>query len=259
MGPSRSLIPTVDLNAMVGSMTEGAPTLSLVVLCYAAGEFTREFTTQTLKMMQDYSIEDFELILVGNYFEGSGDRTPEIVRELATTDPRIHFQAELKQGMMGWDLRSGLHRARGEYIAFIDGDGQMPIDDVGRLFKFIATGDFDLVKTYRVTRSDGWHRKLLSIVYNFLFRSLFPGLEALDMNSKPKMIRRAAFERITLSSDGWFIDAEIMLEARHHSMAIGEIPTEFHPLNTRSSFVNVSAVFEFSWNLFRRRFKESFR
>ena len=244
---------------MVGSMTEGAPTLSLVVLCYAAGEFTREFTTQTLKMMQDYSIEDFELILIGNYFEGSGDRTPEIVRELATTDPRIHFQAELKQGMMGWDLRSGLHRARGKYIAFIDGDGQMPIDDVGRLFKFIATGDFDLVKTYRVTRSDGWHRRSLSNVYNLLFRSLFPGSTARDMNSKPKMIRRAAFERMTLSSDGWFIDAEIMIEALHHSMKIGELPSEFRRLDRRSSFVSFGAIFEFMSNLFRFRFREFFR
>lgn len=240
-------------------MAESTPTLSLVVLCYTAGEFTKEFTTQTLKMMEDYSIEDFELILVGNYFEGSGDRTPEIVRELATTDPRIHFQAELKQGMMGWDLRSGLHRARGEYIAFIDGDGQMPIDDVGRLFEFTKAGGFDLGKTYRVTRSDGWHRRSLSNVYNLLFRSLFPGSTARDMNSKPKIIRRTAFEQMSLSSDGWFIDAEIMLEARHHSMTIGEIPTEFHPLNTRSSFVNISAILEFLWNLFRRRFKESFR
>ena len=68
-------------------MTDTAPTLSLVVLCYRSEDFAKEFTARTLKMMQDYGIESFELILVGNYFEGSGDRTPEIVRELAATDP----------------------------------------------------------------------------------------------------------------------------------------------------------------------------
>jgi glycosyltransferase involved in cell wall biosynthesis len=210
-------------------------------------------------MMHDFGIESFELILVGNYFEGSGDRTPEIVRELVATDPRIVSQAEPKQGMMGWDLRSGLRKARGRYIAFIDGDGQMPIDDVGRLFTLIENDGFDLAKTYRVSRQDGWKRKLLSTGFNILFRMLFPSLKARDMNAKPKIMSRAAYEKMDLSSDDWFIDAEIMIEALHHSMKILELPTEFRRLARRGSFVSFAAVFEFLINICRYRLRQFFR
>jgi glycosyltransferase involved in cell wall biosynthesis len=240
-------------------MPETIPALSLVILCYRSEEFAKEFTARTLKMMRSHEIEDFELILVGNYIEDTGDRTPEIVRELATTDPRICCQAEPKRGMMGWDLRSGLARATGAYIGFIDGDGQMPIDDVGKLYELIEGSEFDLVKSYRVTRADGWNRKILTTGYNLLFRVLFPGLKARDMNAKPKIIRRAAYEKMRLTSDGWFIDAEIMIEALHHKMRIGEIPTEFRRLDRRGSFVNLGAVFEFMSQLARRRVTEFFR
>jgi len=82
-------------------MTDATPVLSLVILCYRSEDFAAEFTAQALEMLQGYGIEDFELILVANYLEGSEDRTPGIVRELATSDPRICCLAEPKKGMMG--------------------------------------------------------------------------------------------------------------------------------------------------------------
>lgn len=240
-------------------MNDSTPNLSLVILCYRSGEFAREFTRRTLEMLEEYGITSFELILVGNYFPDTGDRTPDIVRELAASDPRIRCQAEPKEGYMGWDLRSGLRQARGELIAFIDGDGQMPIKDVGRLVRLMEEGDFDLVKTYRTERADGWKRRLLTAGYNTLFHLLFPGLKARDMNAKPKVFQRAAYDKMHLASDGWFIDAEIMIEARHHGMDIGELPTEFRCLQDRASFVRYGAAFEFLWNLLRSRWKEFFR
>ena len=135
----------------------------------------------------------------------------------------------------------------------------MPIDDVGRLFQLIEKKQFDLVKTYRVRRADGWNRKILTVGYNLLFRMLFPSLKARDINAKPKIVRRAAYERMRLTSDDWFIDAEIMIEALHHKMKIGEIATEFRHLDRRGSFVNFGAVFEFLSNLARRRVTEFFR
>ena len=240
-------------------MTDTNLDLSLVILCYRSEEFATEFAAQALEMLEGYGIEDFELVLVANYLEGSEDRTPGIVRELAATDSRICCLAEPKKGMMGWDLRAGLRSARGRYIAITDGDGQVPIDDVGRLFQLIMSGEFDLVKTYRTTRADGWKRILLSTGYNALFRTLFPSLRARDINGKPKILSRAAYEKMDLSSDGWFIDAEIMIEALHHSMEIGEIPTEFRRLDRRSSFVSVGTIFEFLTNLLRFRFKELLR
>jgi len=197
---------------------------------------------------------DFELILVANYVRGSQDRTPSIVSALALADPRIHCVAREKEGMMGWDLRSGLAEARGAFIATIDGDGQMPPSDVVRVYERIRSEGCDLVKTYRVRRDDGLLRWTVSLLFNVAFRSLFWRAASWDINSKPKVLTRAAYSKMRLVADDWFADAEIMIEAGRHDMAVTEIPTVFYKNTRRASFVHVTAIWEFVRNLLRYRF-----
>ena len=237
-------------------MNDPAPSLSLVTLCYRSEEYAREFVEQILATLEYSGIESFELILVGNYVEGSDDRTPEIVRDLAAEDPRIRYCAEPKKGWMGWDMRKGLEMAHGDYIGVIDGDGQMPTADVPALYQLIRLGGYDLVKTFRLTRGDGLWRRFVSNLYNKCFHLLFPGLPARDMNSKPKIFTREAYRKMTLESDAWFIDAEIMIQARRFGMRIGETPTGFLGLSGRRSFVGVKAIFEFLRDLIRYRLAE---
>ncbi len=237
-------------------MSEAVPTLSLVILCYRSGENARDFVQKTLDTLREAGIDDHELVLVGNYVEGSDDRTPEVVRELAAGNPRIRCSALPKRGWMGWDMRTGLELARGRYLGVIDGDGQMPVSDVPLLYRLIRREDYDLVKTFRITRGDGLRRRLISNVYNKLFHVLFPGLPCRDMNSKPKIITREAYERLELRSDDWFIDAEIMIQARRLGLRVGELPTGFLGLTGRRSFVSHRAILEFLRNLVVHRLRE---
>ena len=157
---------------------------------------------------------------------------------------------------MGWDMRCGLEMARGELIGIIDGDGQMSVSDVPPLYEMISLGHSDLVKTFRITRGDSLARRFISNVYNKLFHLLFPGLAARDMNPKPKILTRAAYRRMSLESDDWFIDAEIMIQARRLGLRIGELPTGFLGLTGRRSFVGLSAIIEFLRNMVRYRITE---
>jgi glycosyltransferase involved in cell wall biosynthesis len=236
-------------------MTQAAPELSLVILCYRAGDYARTFTARTLETLDEAGIDGYELILVGNYVEGTDDPTPEVVRELAAGDPRIRCSAVPKAGWMGWDMKTGLELARGRYVGVIDGDGQMPVSDVPTLYRMIRREGLDLVKTFRITRGDGLGRRLISNVYNKLFHLLFPGLPARDMNAKPKIMTREALSRMQLTSDDWFIDAEIMLEARRLGLSIGELPTGFLGLSGRRSFISWRAAWEFAVNLLRHRLR----
>ena len=68
------------------------------------------------------------------------------VLELAKSNPRIISVVEKKDGMMGWDMRSGLAAATGKYISVIDGDGQMPVEDLARVYQKIKNENYDLVK-----------------------------------------------------------------------------------------------------------------
>jgi glycosyltransferase involved in cell wall biosynthesis len=242
--------------AQVPDPEREAPDFSLVVLCYRAGEFAREFAGRAVGVLEAAGIESFELVLVGNYVEGSEDPTPRVVREVAEGDPRIRSIARPKEGMMGWDMRSGLREARGKRIGVIDGDGQMPLSEVGALYDLMCREGYDLVKTFRITRGDGLRRRFISNVYNKLVHLLFPGIQARDMNSKPKILTREAYEKLDLESDDWFIDAEIMIQARRLRLRIGELPTGFLGLTGRRSFVKTGAIVEFFLNLIRYRIRE---
>ena len=76
------------------------------------------------------------------------------------------------------------------------------------------------------------------------------------MNSKPKIMTREFYEKISLESNGWFIDAEIMILARRLGIKIGETETVFHSMDARPSFVKPLSILEFLGNLLTFRIKE---
>ena len=231
------------------------PEISVVVLAYRSATTITSFVDSLVDSLEKEKLS-WEIVLVGNYFEGVGDQTPEVVRGIAVRDSRIKAVAEIKKGMMGWDMKSGLQAATGKTLAVIDGDGQMPSSDVIRVYQLMKINGLDFAKTYRAERNDGSYRRLISVVYNILFKLLFPGINAWDMNSKPKIMTREFYEKLYLVSNGWFIDAEIMIFARRLQAKIGEVETVFHSMDSRPSFVKPLSILEFLGNLFWYRVKE---
>ena len=231
------------------------PNISVVVLAYRSEKAIEGFVESLVSSLKEEGLS-WEIILVGNYFEGKGDRTPEVVKRIADKNPYIKAVTKIKQGMMGWDLKSGLQVATGKTLTVIDGDGQMPSADVVRVYKLMVENEFDFVKTVRTQRNDGYYRKIISIIYNSIFKILFPSINAWDINSKPKIVTRDIYQKMDLKSNGWFIDAEIMIQASRFKARIGEIDTVFHSNSSRASFVKPLAILEFLGNLICYRIKE---
>jgi glycosyltransferase involved in cell wall biosynthesis len=228
------------------------PHFSLVVLCYRSGQNIIPFVERLQRTLSRCNFT-WELVLVGNYIEGSDDETPEVVTKLAAGSDNIRTVIRPKQGMMGWDMRTGLDAARGTYIGVIDGDGQFPPESIVACLLKCELEDLDFTKTYRVIRDDGLYRRLISAVYNTIFSLLF-GFKVRDINSKPKIIRRDKYELLNLQSDDWFADAEIVIRARELGLKIGETPVHFSSNDARGSFVKPKAILEFSSNLLKYRF-----
>jgi glycosyltransferase involved in cell wall biosynthesis len=229
--------------------------ISVVVLCYKAGKRINSFVSR-IKSLLEVNVSSWEIILVGNYDEGCPDETPAIVNEIAANDPQISAVTLPKKGMMGWDAKTGLDKAKGRYICIIDGDEQMPPEDIIRVYKNICANNLDFVLTYREKRSDGLLRILNSKVYNIFARMLFPGIKVKDINAKPKIFTKAVYEKMNLTSDDWFIDAEMIIKSRKLDLKIGQISTEFKANKYRRSFVKLNTVIEFIDNLIRTRIKE---
>ena len=231
------------------------PNLSVVVLAYRSENNICGFV-DTLIALLEREEPEWELVLVANHFSGDRDQTPKIAKQLAESHARIKAVTRIKKGMMGWDMRSGLEATTGKNIAVIDGDGQMPCEDVIRVYRKLINERLELTKTYRVNREDGLYRKTISVLYNIIFKTLFPGLKSRDINSKPKIMTRKVYQQMKLHSDGWFVDAEIMILARRMNLKIGELETGFSCLMNRPSFVKVSSIFEFLGNLIFYRISE---
>ena len=119
--------------------------LSIIILCYRSEEAIVEFADRTRKLAEELT-NNFEIILVANFFEDSGDRTGDIVKEIAEKNSRYRVVSKPKKGMMGWDMKEGLDIASGKYLCVIDGDGQFPIESIAHCFREIKTEKYGLVK-----------------------------------------------------------------------------------------------------------------
>lgn len=229
--------------------------LSVVVLCYHSGKTIIPLFNELEELLRSITV-NYEIVLVANDFAASKDETTEIVKTLASQHPHVIPVTKIKEGMMGWDMLQGMNACNGKFICVIDGDGQFPIGSVNEVYKTIKTTQSDIVKTYRDKRHDGSYRILLSSFYNLVFRLLYPGLNVRDINSKPKIFTRETFSRLNLQSTDWFIDAEIMINARKLKLKVIDIPVVFYANESRRSFVNIKAIVEFSLNLIRYKFKK---
>lgn len=66
---------------VISCFDDRGPELSLIILCYRAGEFVREFVKHAKDVLESAGISDYELVLVANYLERDKDITPDIVAE----------------------------------------------------------------------------------------------------------------------------------------------------------------------------------
>lgn len=228
------------------------PALSAIVLCYRAGESIGLVIDPLYEQLVDDGVP-FELVLVANYNPGQDDPTPDIVRRWAAEHEHVTVVAKPKQGAMGWDMRSGFAAAHGDYLLVIDGDAQNPPEDLAEMYRRMKANRADVMKGRRIARFDGPYRRVVSGVFNLLFMLMFRTRGLWDINGKPKGLTRAAYEQLDLQADDWFIDAEIVLQAKEKGMRIIEMPVIFRRNEERASFVRFSAIWEFIGNMARTR------
>lgn len=230
------------------------PELSVVVMCYRSGKLAESFYKKLVRSLEKNSIDSFEVVLVGNY-DSSDDITPEVVRNIAAQDQRVVAVIKRKKGMMGWDLRSGLNKSKGEYIAMIDGDDQFKPSSVLKVYNHMKKTGVDFVKTRRLRRDDGILRFVISKCFNLMFSLFFGQNQKIeDINSKPKIFRRSLLKQLHLVDNGWFADAEIMIEVIKSKATMSEVGVRFHKNKYRNSFVGLNAIIEVFTKLVRYKF-----
>lgn len=168
---------------------------------------------------------DFDILVVD---DGSTDGTAEVARGAMDGDvARLRvIRHEHKRGALV-SVADGLRAAEGEYVAYIDGDGQFRVEDLARLATEMPGAD--LVGGRRLHRADPWFRSVVSGVFNAAVRLLY-GVPYRDMDCGLKLIRRSALERLSpLVGRSACLNAELYFKARRSGMRVVQVPVPHYP------------------------------
>lgn len=221
---------------------------SLVMPMYNE-ESIAEKVIKDIQEVFDQKKLDYELVIVKN---GCKDKTGEIIDRLARKDARIKpVLVEVNQGY-GWGVISGLNAATSQIIGYIDGDGQVPPEDIIRVLKGFENPSEIFCKGIRYQRGDGWKRILASFGYNGIFKIMFCST-ARDINGKPKFMKKDLYDSLELKSKDWFVDPEIIIKVLHKGYKPKEIIVHFDERKKGKSNVSLKTIQEFGKNLIKWR------
>ena len=169
----------------------------------------------------------FEIIVVD---DGSTDRTVEVVRGFAASDPQLRVEPQPQNRGKGEAIRKGMLLAGGKYLFFSDADLSVPIEAVPDFLSRLEAGDDVAVGSRRIAGAvievhQPIHRELMGKVFTGL-SNLILGLKLKDFTCGFKAFRRDAarelFSRQRL--DGWSFDSEILYLAKSKGYRIAEVP-----------------------------------
>ena len=169
----------------------------------------------------------FEIIVVD---DGSTDRTVEVVRGFAASDPQLRVEPQPQNRGKGEAIRKGMLLAGGKYLFFSDADLSVPIEAVPDFLSRLEAG-YDVAVGSRRTAGavievhQPIHRELMGKVFTRL-SNLILGLRLKDFTCGFKAFRRdaarALFSRQRLG--GWSFDSEILYLAKSKGYRIAEVP-----------------------------------
>ena len=181
--------------------------LSVVFPMWNEEENIRHTVSITGVVLESFT-EDYEIIIVDDC---STDGSGAIADELARDNPKITVIHLPVNSKLGGALRAGFQRASKEYILYSDSDLPFDMEEIKRALRILFLTRADIVTAYRHDRTtEGFVRTLYSMAYNILIRILF-GVRVRDINFSLKLFKRKILDEIQLTSNGSFIDAELII------------------------------------------------
>ena len=117
-------------------MKGAEPRISIVIPAYNCGGMFEK----CLASIEDQSFDSFEVIIINN---GSTDGTDVKAREAERRDERFRVK-DMPHGMAGSARNLGIREARGEYIAFVDGDDCIAPQYLEKLYEAARRNDADI-------------------------------------------------------------------------------------------------------------------
>jgi glycosyltransferase involved in cell wall biosynthesis len=136
LSSSKPSVPDPD----IGMVQAQAPLVSVIIPAYNA----EHLIERTLMSVLNQTYRHLEVWVVD---DGSGDRTPDIVRQFAERDPRVRLLQQANEGVAA-ARNLGIQNAQGEFIAPIDADDLWHPENLAKQVECAIAGGTNLGVVY---------------------------------------------------------------------------------------------------------------
>jgi glycosyltransferase involved in cell wall biosynthesis len=196
------------------------------------------------------TVADYEMIIVN---DASTDATPRLADAAAAANRRVVVVHHPVNRKLGGSIKSGFSAATGDVVLYTDADLPFDFREVHKALRLMTQYESDIVAAYRFDRTgEGYVRVVYSYFYNLLVSALF-GCRFRDVNFAFKLVRRSVLDKVELTSEGSFIDAELMVSARKLGMNVVQFGVDYFPrtrgVSTLSSPSVIVKILKEAWAL----------
>lgn len=197
--------------------------------------------------------ESFEYLMVD---DGSSDDTLGRITEIARQRSDITVLHHEKNSGMGTAIRTGIAQAKGELIITMDSDLTFRPQDIPKLIAAYRKTGADCISGSPYLEKGLMEevtpfRLILSRSVNFLYRLLLGG-NISCVSPIFRLYRRDIFNRITVSSNNFEINAEIISKLLIKNMSVVEVPVPLLKRRHGNSKINITKeARNYLWLLYR--------
>lgn len=191
--------------------------VSVVIPVYNEIKLVRK-SLRKINSFLNKHFSDYEMIVIES---GSTDGTDKACDYMSSRLFNMKVIHEGARKGFGSALRAGYSNASKDLIWLVTVDLPFPLESVLKALPLLT--DYDCILSYRSSDQRNIKRRLQSLAYCVLIR-IFLGVEARNVNSAFKIIKRKVLRKIKLASNGWFIDAELVYRINKSGISSIEIP-----------------------------------
>ena len=213
------------------------PSVSFIVPTFNEAESIGPCLDKIRAFSSKYKL-DYEVVIVDS---GSKDGTTEFLQNLIKDDDlTLIFQID-RLGM-GVALREAYESVTKDVICHYECDQPFDLEFLIDALEQIKSKDYNFVLGARVGERHSPIRYLYTAGYRLFINLLFR-VNYQTINFSFKVFSSDLLNKINLQSSGWFIDAELVIEAKKNGAQIKEIPIDYLMRSEGQSTVRWQDVF----------------
>lgn len=205
--------------------------LSVILPVFNESENLPRVESELIPVLDSLNTE-WEIVVIN---DGSTDSSQAILSSLCEKEPRIRVTDHKKNKGLGAAVRTGIAKSKGNWILTLDADFTFHPKYIATLWEASQKEPIDVVigsPFFEGATLDEipWYRAILTKTCNGLYRIAL-GVNAHSITPIFRLYQRKLFHNLKLRSNGFPINAEILVSVMQNGAKIREIPV---PLKGRS-------------------------